>query len=310
MEFFFASLNSRPIENSTTAFINFFLDLYTSDIMNEFIYKYFLDPINSNTGYNLINTLTYGIIAIICVYLIFKILERYKVKIEKEFIYGTLSFVLLGSTMRVVTDSIHTGVLMPVTFLQSLILNSHLYDYGYFTASPGIYLIVSFLFLSSFIITYKMKRIDLLKYIGLFLFAFNFLIILPFMQYFLYSIPVLILAAIPFLLALKYFKNPFYALVIAGQALDGAATFFVIDFFGKFTGVYYWEQHVFSRAVGDIFGTYFTFYLLKVLIAFLAVYFIDREKLTENEKNYIILILAIIGLAPGIRDVLRMIVGG
>ncbi len=278
--------------------------------MNEFIYKYFLDPINSNTGYNLVNTFTYGIIAILSVYIIFKILQKYNVKIDKEFIYGALSFVLFGSTMRVVTDSIHTDVLTPITFIQSAVLNSHIYDYGYFTSSPGIYLIVASIFLISFSITYKCNKLYFLKYIGFLLFLFNFLIILPFMKYFIYAIPVLILALIPVFIAYWYFKNFLYILPVAGQSLDGSATFFILDFFGKFTGITYWEQHVFSRALGGIFDTYFTFYLLKVLIAFLAVYFVDKEKLTPDEKNYIILIIAIIGFAPGIRNLLRMTIGG
>ncbi|MDD5172484.1 MAG: DUF63 family protein, partial [Candidatus ainarchaeum sp.] len=62
--------------------------------------------------------------------------------------------------------------------------------------------------------------------------------------------------------------------------------------------------------IGDVTGTYFSFYLLKVGLAFAAAYVLRKEKMDQEDKNYIALVLMIMGFAPGIRDVLRMMIGG
>jgi len=130
------------------------------------------------------------------------------------------------------------------------------------------------------------------------------------MDYAIYAFPILLLAAIPTYIAWMYFKNMSSVGVVAGQALDGAATFFVIDFFSEITGIQYFEQHVVGGFIGTLFGTYFVFYLVKVAIAFLAVHVLKKEEgLDIEDMRFIALALMIMGFAPGIRDVLRMVVG-
>ncbi|HNT60824.1 MAG TPA: DUF63 family protein, partial [Candidatus Bilamarchaeaceae archaeon] len=148
-----------------------------------------------------------------------------------------------------------------------------------------------------------------LKYVGLSLFAFHFFLLLPFMQYWVHAIPVLLMAAIPFAIAYLYFRSLPSSLVVGAQALDGAATFYIIDIFSNISGIGYFEQHVLSRAIGEFMDTYFLFYLVKIAIAFAASYFVRKERLSEEEKRYILLIFIIIGLAPGLRGVLRMVAG-
>jgi uncharacterized membrane protein len=276
--------------------------------MDNFIYDYFIQPIWSRTGYNVVNTLAYAAIAILAVYLLNRVLKG-RVRFDEQFVRGVLCFVLLGSTMRVVTDAIDTGVFQPVTFIHQLVLDSHIWDYGYLTVTPGIYIVTAAILLVSMAILYKMKRMELLGYVGLALWLPQFLLLLPFMNYILYSLPILTLAAVPAYIALRYFKDWILAAIVAGQALDGAATFFIIDVFSKLTGKMYFEQHVFSAGIGAIAGTYFTFYLLKVGIAFAAAYVLQKEKMDTEDKYYIALLLMIMGFAPGIRDLLRMVTG-
>lgn len=276
--------------------------------LENFINEYYIKPIWAYSGYNLVNTLTYAAIAIIAVYLIFRLLKG-RIAITRGFVSSVLCFVLLGSTLRVVTDSIDAGVFKAVSPIHALVLDSHIYDYGYLSVSPGIYVVTAALLLLSMGILHKLKKLDWLWVVGLALWVPHFLLLVPFMQYAVYAIPILVLAAIPTYIALRYFKDKILTGVVAGHALDGAATFFVIDFFSKISGIQYGEQHVFSAAIGNIGGTYFTFYIVKVLIAFAAVYLIIKEKMPDEEKRYIALVLMIMGFAPGIRDVLRMMVG-
>lgn len=277
--------------------------------MSDFITDFFINPIAERTGYNLINTLFYAALAIAAVYLIWLVFKKFKVRIDNDFFYGVLSFVLFGSTARVVTDAVDAGTLTAATPLHQLVLGSGIYQYGFLTVSPGIYVVVASLLLISVAVLHHFRRMDLLKYIGLALFAFNFLLLLPFLQYWMHAIPVLLMAAIPFVIAYYYFRHTPSALVAGAQALDGAATFYIIDIFSPLTGIQYFEQHVISRAVGEFMDTYLLFYLIKIAIAFAAAYFVGKEKMSEDEKRFILLIFIIIGLAPGLRDLLRMMAG-
>lgn len=276
--------------------------------LESFINEHYILPIWQGTGYNLVNTLTYAAIAILAVYLIFRVLKG-RVAIDCGFVSSVLCFVLLGSTMRVVTDSIQNKVFTPITPIHALVLDSHIYDYGYLTVSPGIYIFTAALLLASMAILYVLKKMEWLWAVGFVLWLPHFLLLTPFMKFAIYAIPILLLAAIPAYMAYRYLKDKILAGIVAGHALDGAATFFVIDVFSKISGIGYGEQHVLSSAIGNIAGTYFAFYLIKIIISSVAAYLITKEKMQDEDKRYIALVLMIMGFAPGIRDVLRMAVG-
>ncbi|MBU0527510.1 DUF63 family protein [Candidatus Micrarchaeota archaeon] len=276
--------------------------------MENFITDYFIDPIWSKTGYNVVNTLVYAIIAIGSVYLISRVLKG-KIAIDENFVKSILAFVLLGSTLRSLTDAIDNNVFQAVSPIHEFVLDSGIYAYGYLTVSPGIYLVTAGLLFISMAILYRIKRMDLLAWVGIGLWLPHFLLLLPFMEYLVYSLPIFILAAIPAYIAYRYCKDKIYTAVVAGQALDGAATFFVIDFFSKISGIQYFEQHVFSAAIGNFGGTFFVFYLVKCAIAFAAIHVLREEKMDQEDKYFIALVLMIMGFAPGIRDILRMVLG-
>lgn len=311
-----ASSNSSDSDSAAIDFINFRLaflfltDFITSDYMENFIYTNFIRPIWERTGYNSVNTAVYAVIAIIALYAIWKIFEKKNFVIDRNLIYGTLAFVLFGSTMRVVTDGIDAGVIKPVSFLHEIVLKSHIYDYGYLTVTPGVYIVVAALFFISLgILTYAKKQ-HLLGYFGLALWLPHILILLPFMAFAVNIIPILLLAAVPALVVYKLFKNELYTLMVLGHALDGAATFYIIDIFGPSVGKKYFEQHVIGGFIGDYFGTFFAFYLFKILLVGGIAYMMSKDKEdSENFKNFVVLAIMIMGFAPGIRDVLRMMIG-
>lgn len=280
--------------------------------MDNFIYEYYVRPIVEHSGYNVVNTLTYAAIAIGAVFILHKALKG-RIKIDERFIGAVLCFVLFGSTMRVVTDSIDTHVLAPITPVHSFVLDSHIWDYGPLTVTPGIYIVTAAILLVALGVLYVAKlteRIELVGFFGLALWLPHFALLMPFMAYAPYAIPIILLAALPAVLAYAYFKDKILAAIVAGQALDGAATFFVLDVFSKISGISYFEQHVFSAGVIDATGTAFSFYLLKVALAFAAAYLLQKEKMDAEDRSYIALVLMIMGFAPGIRDMLRMMVGG
>jgi len=65
------------------------------------IFKFFC----STTGYTIESTTLFGIVLILFVYLIFKILGKLNVKIDRRLGIAISPFVLLGSSMRVLKDS-------------------------------------------------------------------------------------------------------------------------------------------------------------------------------------------------------------
>lgn len=287
--------------------------------MENFIYDYFISPIWDRTGYNTINTVAYVLIALAALWVLYGYLKS-RIKFDEAFIGSILCFVLFGSTARVVTDAIDGGNFLPISPIHEFVLNSHIWDYGYLTVTPGIYIVTAALLMASFLILRKIGRPGLLGYVGIALWLPHFLLLLPFFGYWIYSLPILVLTVIPGFFAWRHFKDKVLSGIVAGQALDGAATFFIIDYFSKISGISYFEQHVFSAAIGNLFGTFFVFYLIKVGIALAAAYILSKEKqevaiaklfgreLTVD-RNFIAMVIMIIGFAPGIRDILRMMAG-
>jgi uncharacterized membrane protein len=99
-------------------------------------------------------------------------------------------------------------------------------------------------------------------------------------------------------------------LPIMGQALDGAATWVAIDLFGPASGQAYFEQHVLSNAIGQASPLGFgLFFLLKIGFAAAAVWAIRKEDMDGRIKSLVLLVIAIIGFAPGLRDTLRLLCG-
>ena len=92
---------------------------------------------------------------------------------------------------------------------------------------------------------------------------------------------------------------------VFSHALDGAATFVGVSLLG------YSEQHVVANILFGI-GTPLLFFAVKILFASAAVELIGRElpSVQDVEKrNYLLLLLTIFGLAPGLRDALRILAG-
>ena len=291
------------------------------DIVQEF----FVNPIFEKTGYNMINTLTYAAIAIISLYFIWTFLKKKGFDFSsREFLYAVAAFVLFGSTARVVTDITDSGMIAAAAGnggmlgpVYSAVTASGIFAYGYLTVTPGIYIVTAMLLLSSIAIERVTKQKYFAAYAGALLWLPCFLLLIPFMRNFDFLALGFALASVfafAAILILKIFAKIevklHEALAISGQALDGAATFTVIDIFSKFTGKGYFEQHVVSAGIGTATPLGFGLFLIvKVTLAALIVYFVRKESMDEKDRALLLIVVAIMGFAPGIRDLLRMLVG-
>jgi uncharacterized membrane protein len=93
-----------------------------------------------------------------------------------------------------------------------------------------------------------------------------------------------------------------------GHFLDASATFIAIDYYG------YVEKHVLPVFLIDIFQTAAVMYLLKAIIIVLVVYFIDilyKKDFMENPTltGLVKVAILVLGLGPGLRDILRLGIG-
>lgn len=99
---------------------------------------------------------------------------------------------------------------------------------------------------------------------------------------------------------------PVAFLPVAGQLLDGLATYIGIDFFG------YYEKHIVSAWVIDLFDTAATFALLKFAIGGIIFWFYSMANFEYRQQHLRLLIglaLMVVGMAPGLRDVGRLMLG-
>ena len=74
-------------------------------MIREFIYKYYIDPITTGGAYTLVDTLTYALILIIAVFLIHRWMTRSGLPFDRDLLFSTLPWVVLGGLLRVLEDT-------------------------------------------------------------------------------------------------------------------------------------------------------------------------------------------------------------
>ncbi|MGC9517273.1 MAG: DUF63 family protein [Methanomicrobiales archaeon] len=256
----------------------------------EFIKEHiiYLEP-----GYNVLNTVIFGIILGLVVIIIIKMFNYLK-KDPKDLVIPLIPFIFFGSSTRALVDN---GI-YPLTYL---------------LVTPGIYILTGFLailtLLTSIFIEKKFK-IDY-KYIIL---AVGLLISIPNIL----NIPHidliamiavvgtwLIISSIFILLRNKWdlLQNKLNLSVIMAHLFDASSTFVAVDFYG------YGEQHVLPNALTNLTGTAFVMFPLKISVILLALYVIDLYVEDKTIKNMLKLAIFILGLAPGLRNFLSLIIG-
>ncbi|MCX8194671.1 MAG: DUF63 family protein [Candidatus Micrarchaeota archaeon] len=289
--------------------------------MENIFHEYFVSPIFERSGYNLVNTSVYAAIALASLYVIWKVLKGKGYDFgSREFLYGTAAFVLFGSTSRVITDLWDAGFVAEAAkqngFYYAL-YSSGLFEYGYLTVTPGIYIVTAALFLTSIALGMAMRNNKFPVFVGGILWLLCLAILLPFAAHFEFFLLAIAVACIVSFAAFHLLEHATKAqanlhekLAISGQALDGAATFVVIDVFSKASGKVYFEQHVIPSIIGAATPLGFLLFLIvKVVLASAIVYLLRKEKIEWGDRALVLVVVAIMGFAPGLRDILRMLCG-
>jgi uncharacterized membrane protein len=265
--------------------------------LESFIDTYFIKPIQEGTGYNVVNTATYALLFIVFITAVHRFFKKLKIHPDRGLYLALLPMILVGGVMRSLEDA---GVL----------------PFSYLTVTPGIYLLVAAVTAIFIILS---KRISPHRFnFSLGCLSFGFLlgyVILLRLKYPLEFLAIIISTFIIYRVTLElnersklvHLKSIENKLMLFAHILDGFASFFAIAVFPLFTGIHYFEQHVVGGFIMSSFGEW-TFIPIKILVALVAIHYVDMEK--DKHWKFILKFFVIaLGLGPGLRDALRLMMG-
>ena len=280
--------------------------------MSDFINEYFLAPIMQNGWYNPINTIIYSLLLIVGVYLVYRMLKRLDIHIDRYFFLAILPFIVWGSSTRVLHDAAYAGALSPGL---NIFYNSPIFP------TPGSYIITFALALAVLLISLLVQRFSKFKYwksmfgIGIVLCIINFIMI-PFSNFYALALIIKVTgvwAAVFFVPRYFFARKPLSkympsfgkllsaenAGILTAHFLDATATVTALTLFG------YLEQHVVPRLFFPLMGPAAMFFL-KIAVVLPVLWIVDRYAEDGDFKNFLKIVILILGLAPGLRDMIRL----
>ncbi|MFH0970763.1 MAG: DUF63 family protein [Candidatus Diapherotrites archaeon] len=279
------------------------------DIILGFVNEYFIQPMTdaSVSGYNPVNTITYGIILlVVAFYGIYPFFNRRGVKFDWHFLQSLLPYILFGISLRVLEDQ------------HILIRSANPLDAGFYIFTPGIWILTFFLVMIGYVLSlflYSKKGIpphQTITIIGIIFALPVFGLMLMEATEWKGTLIILALTGGIFFLVERaarwkkwdFFNHPLVKTAFVGQLLDTSATFTALEFFSC------GEQHVLPRLLFGAFGN-ISFFFVKIPLVLAFLYLLDKEYKEKNANLYgfILLFIAILGLATGGRDLLTVLAG-
>ena len=242
-------------------------------------------------GYNIFNTLVFGLVLGIVIILFIKMF-RYIKKDPKELIIPVIPFIFFGSSTRALVDN---GI----------------YPLSYLLITPGIYIITGLATIITLLVSVYIEKKTNLDYRYLIILV-GVLICIPNIlninQINLVALAQVLgswalVSSVFILLRNKWdlLKDKFNLSVLIAQLFDASATFVAIDF-------YPYMEHVPPNA-NRLTGTALVMFPLKIAVILLALYVIDRYIEDKTIKNMLKLAILILGISTGLRDLLSLIMG-
>lgn len=264
----------------------------------EFLQQYFITPIYADSGYNIYNTVVYAIIAIVALIGIYKLLQKLNVKVDSKLFYAVFPFIIFGSSLRSFVDAGSYGI-------------------GFWTVSPGIYIMTAIIFLAALLLAVLVSRLTKAKIaywkpafaIGITLVIINFGLVAGKLHLtnLKYGFAIIGLAALISLVLWFAFRKLKFAaglrnfLPFPAHMLDASATFIAVDFLSAV------EKHPLPTFMTSIAGTAAIMYLLKLIVLIPLVYFLDKEFKNKEFVTFLLIAVAVLGFAEGLRNLLAII---
>ncbi|MHC1622993.1 MAG: DUF63 family protein [Candidatus Methanospirareceae archaeon] len=275
------------------------------EALSQFVETYYIHPITHDTGYNLVNTITWALLLVLCVFLTLKLLKKLDVKIDHRFIAATSSYIIVGASLRVMEDA--ELVSPPMSYL---------------LITPLIYFLLFFCCIAILILLVWLSRIRdydhtrvfglagvLWSIVNLTILFVKETVILLWVIFAVLGIAGALVSVIYAIAAkwdIKFLTEKLNIAVLAAHLLDASSSFIGVDMLG-YTG-----KHLIEELIVKYMGTAAGMYPLKLGILVPILYVLDTQFTGDEEvelKNLVLLALIVIGLAPAVRNTLRMILG-
>ena len=282
----------------------------------DFIQQYYIDPIINDSGYNIFNTVTWAIILGIAVYFLIYFLQKMNIKIDAKSMAATFPFVIAGASLRVVADS---GAISP--------------PFSYILITPNIYFFVFLVTAVCLVFALLLQKYNYVKTFHQVYAALGILFILV-VYAVLFSVCTIANWYVPFavgivgisivlivyLIAKKFgssiFSDKLNLMILGAHMMDATSTVIGIEVFG------YVEKHVLPAYLIELTGSAYVMYPLKIAIFLIVILLLDKglESAAANEnekdraqlgqiKNAIKFVIIILGIAPAIRNSIRLMFG-
>lgn len=255
------------------------------------------------SGYTIFNTVVYTLILLIFIIAIIKMFKKIEID-PLSILYSITPFIICGCLVRALVDH---GIYPKTIFL----------------ITPGIYILIGLATIISLLFSiylYKIKKIDYrytLFIIGLILIVPNLffiprLNIKPVIYIFITWIIVFLILYVLFYITKnltkerhpnleKFLSNQTNFMILSAHLFDASTTFVATEYFN------YCEQHVLPNALYQVFDTYLTIFPMKIIVILLVLYIIDQYFDDETIKSLLKLSVFVLGLAPGMRNFLTMV---
>lgn len=279
-----------------------------SVFINENFVRPILDP--SVPGYNLVNTLTYGLILLATTfYIIYPALKKRGIIFDWNFLKILLPYILFGTSLRVLEDQ------------KILLRSANPLEAGFYIFTPGIWVLTFALVMIGLFLGKKFgknnaaleQKITLVLglIISLPIFFFNLLNAKELVGAGGIILLTVVVCGIVFFLgkkfSWKFLEHPLAKAAFLGQVLDTSATFVALEFFGC------GEQHVLPRLLFGAFGN-ISFFFVKIPLVLVVLYWLNKEYTQGKDADahllgFILLFVSILGLATGTRDLITVLVG-
>ena len=244
-------------------------------------------------GYTILNTVVFGIILGICILLIIKMFKYIK-KDPAELMIPLIPFIFFGSSARALVDN-------------------NIYPLTYILVTPGIYILTGLMVIITLLFAVFIERKTNFDYRYI-IFAVGAVLCIPNI---LFMSPINLVATLQVvgvwaivssifaLLRNKWslISNKFNLSVLMAHLFDASSTYIAVDYYG------YYEQHVLPSALTTLFGTALVMFPLKIVVILGALYIIDTYIEDRTIANMLKLAIFILGLAPGLRNFLSLIMG-
>lgn len=258
------------------------------------------------SGYTVFNTVVYTLILAIFVVAIIKMFKKLDIDSISIF-YAIIPFIFLGSSTRALVDN-------------------GFYPKTVFLITPGLYILVGVITIASFLFSiYLFNKMEIdyryaLFFLGI-IFSIPNIILFSKLNFIsiIYVLVTWIIASLIFM-AIAFFvlyvknKNSHNAIdkilehkinfsIVLAHLFDASTTYVAVEYFN------YSEQHVLPNALNQLFDTYLTLFPMKIIVIVAVLYIIDQYFEDQTIKNLLKLTVFVLGLAPGLRNILTMALG-